>query len=160
MKLIFFKGHDIISKIIQFFTKSEYAHVGLYITEGQFLEPIVYESKDFYGVHCIPVSSYKNYNGEVWLADISPQPDIPQLLKSVKWNLNEPYSWAEIVVLFIRIIIKIRIPYHITRTKYICSEFVATKLDECGLKIVPWPELVTPAELSKSSFITKWTRLY
>ena len=158
MKLIFYKGYDIISKIIQFFTKSDYAHVGLYITEES-SEPMVYESKDFYGVRCVPISYYKNYDGEVWLADIFPQPDIPQLLKSVKWNLNQPYSWAEIVVLFFRIVFKIRIPYHVSRTEYICSEYVATKLDECGVAIVPWPELVTPAELAKSLFITKWTRL-
>jgi hypothetical protein len=160
MKLLFCKGNDLESKFIKFVTKSEYTHVGLYFTESPFLEPMVYEAVDTYGVHSIPASSYASFNGEVWLADISPQPDISQLLKSINWSLKAPYSWAEAAVISIRIFTKIRIPYHVMRTQYICSEFVATKLDECGLKIVPWPELVSVDELSKSPFITKWTRLY
>ncbi len=156
MKLLFCKGHDFLSQLIKFVTKSEYTHCGFYFEDTQ----MVYESVMTYGVHSIPVSSYANFDGEVLLADIEPQPNESILIQKINWSMNDKYSWTEILVLFIRLMFKIPISYSVTRRQYICSELISEKLDECGIKIFPWPELVTPGDVANSPLIKKWTKLY
>ena len=163
MKLLFCSGNDTFSKLIRFASRSKWSHVGMYFPADE--SPLgietVAESICSGGPHIIAAARYNGFNGEVWLASLKVQPDNKKLWTSICWNLGDPYSWAEIVVLAFRLLFKVKVPVTIDRKQFICSEWAQTKLDECGVELGHWNELASPADLSVDPLVApqaEWVR--
>ncbi|HRF04645.1 YiiX/YebB-like N1pC/P60 family cysteine hydrolase [Accumulibacter sp.] len=131
--IVFCSGSYVFSKIIQWFTRSVWSHVGIIYRDDNLHRIFVIESETAIGVRLVPLSKYlrdyhgrnKPYKGRIVITRVSPTPDDEKLKTAISFGMDEltrPYDNWEIFRIAMRILFK-RGRKSRDR-KYICSELV------------------------------------
>ncbi len=140
--LVFCSGNYYFSKVIQYFTKSVWSHVGVIYKDEQLGRVLILESEVGIGVRLAPVSKYlkdyhgrnKPYKGNIVVANINPPVDVKQVNNAISFGLDEltkPYDNFEILRIMVRILF--RITRRTRDRKYICSELIDACYHKAGL---------------------------
>lgn len=135
--LIFVYGTDWISRCIEYFTKSKYSHVAIYIGNE-----MVFEAQGF---RKTGTRSLSYYAGEY---DVFRLPMTNEQLQSgLEWLSNEKgieYDYWDIFVLLMRCAFNLQIPWHECH-RLICSRLMRDFLFHCNLPIPD--ENMTPEDI-------------
>lgn len=166
--LVFCSGNYQFSKIIQYFTKSVWSHVGVIYKDENLGRMLILESEVGIGVRLCPMSKYlkdyhgknKPYKGFVVIARVQPTVDQSRVKKIISYGLDEltkPYDNWEIIRIMIRIMFKIT-----RRTKdrkYICSELIDECYKQAGVKFQLMDEFVSPDDIWNDEKVVKLGRV-
>jgi len=140
--LIFCSGTYLFSRIIQWFTRSVWSHVGIVYRDDSLQRIFVLESETAIGVRLVPLSKYlrdyhgrnKPYRGRIVIGRIRPQPDPGSLKQAISFGMDEltrPYDNWEICRIAMRILF--RRGRKVRDRKYICSELVYEAFRKAGI---------------------------
>ena len=161
MDLIFCEGTGTIAFLIEHIS-SPYSHVGFVMTINN--KEFVFESQAPAGVRCVPLTYYKSIDKAVYRCTVTgwDEKQTPAFMQSCMNDFGDVYSYREIWVLMLRLVLGIRLNYHASKTAYICSEWVANKLLLWNIDLaVPGDTaLVSPGLLAKSPVLTNWRKIF
>lgn len=150
--IILVKGDTpIVSRVIRWFTKSEYTHSAIAITEN-----LVYEIDINKRLAIRPLDS-KNYDVFRYKHGLTNEQQIMmQVYANEKAEENKGYDWLHILSFAIQKLFRTKKVYE-EANKVICSEIVDNIYGQLGIDLVPDREDgdVTPAHLSQSPCLTK-----
>ena len=141
--IILVKNNKLISKIIKWWTKSEYSHVALAVDDLHMYETN-YDTNSHIKIIDFPTNMYDIYR----LKDTS-KLDTEKLNKFMKEHLKNKYDLGEIF----KIVFKINTPDD--DGKYICSMLVREAFLDQGIDLTPGIEIPTPEDLSHSELLYK-----
>lgn len=167
-QLVFCSGNYFFSGIIQRLTKSVWSHVAIIYKDHELGRVMILEAEPFVGIRLIPLSKYlrdykgkkRPYKGMVFIADIIPAPQKPDLNKAISFGLDEltrPYDNWEIFRIMLRILFK-----RGKRQKnksYICSELVRDSFAKAGIQFPYTDSYISPDGIWKNIRVTKKYRL-
>jgi cell wall-associated NlpC family hydrolase len=138
--IIFVKGDDLISRVIEFAENGPYSHVAIYAGNGQVIEAQGGRTIGFNNL-----SVYKNYDvGRVDMTDFQRE----ALIRYAKTQFGKRYDWELVYVLFLKLVLHINKPYQ-EKTRRICSTFVRDCFDHVGITLTKI-ENCTPEDLAES----------
>ena len=122
--IVFADGGSFFSKVVKWFTNSEWSHVAIRIDNH------IYESQDFKGVVKTPVEEFTaRYikTEEVYVRGINRGRFVKETLRS--YLANTGYDWKRIIGYWLDI------PWLKDKNKLTCDEYVAKVLELSGKKI-------------------------
>lgn len=166
--LVFCSGNYYFSKVIQYFTKSVWSHVGVIYKDEQLGRVLILESEVGIGVRLAPVSKYlkdyhgrnKPYKGNIVVANINPPVDVKQVNNAISFGLDEltkPYDNFEILRIMVRILF--RITRRTRDRKYICSELIDACYHKAGLKFSIFDNYISPYDIWRDSKVEMVARI-
>lgn len=135
--LVFVQGTSWIDRAIEYFTKSKWSHVAIYVGDGQCIEAQGQRTVGFQSL-----SFYPSYDVISMNLNAEQQKRIVDFLYS---QIGKPYDYVDILILFVRCVFKIKIPWHETH-KWICSR-LACDAERYAGKRAPTDDNVTPEDL-------------
>jgi hypothetical protein len=129
--IVFCSGSYLFSRLIQWFTKSVWSHVGIIYRDEHLGRIFVLESEMAVGVRLAPLSKYlrdyhgrnRPYHGQIVIGRITPEPDGQLLKRAINFGMDEltkPYDNLEILRIAYRTLFKRG--RRVRDRKYICSE--------------------------------------
>lgn len=141
--LIFVRGEDIISDVINWAEHGKYSHVAIYVGDGQ-----VIEAQGGRRISLAPLSNYRKYDvGKVDMTDQQRE----DLIKYAMTQRGLPYDWLLIFIIAVRLLFRINIPY-IERSARICATFARDCFEHVSITLTDIVNC-TPEELGESSKI-------
>lgn len=151
--IILFKGNGIVSKFVKFFTRSEYTHVAMMVSDTKMIEANWNKKVnvvDFiYNPLEMEVYRYKNS------LNVNQQISVVQTSYEM---LNKYYDYAQIVVYLFEFFSKKHFnnPFNFQQF-VICSELIDKSYLKLMIDLVPWRSIgnVSPDDLSKSKEIVR-----
>jgi len=158
--LIFCSGTYAFSRIIQWFTRSVWSHVGIVYRDDNLQRIFVLESETAIGVRLVPLSKYlrdyhgrdKPYRGRIVIGRITPLPDPESLKQAISFSMDEltrPYDNWEICRIAIRILF--RRGRKVRDRKYICSELVYEAFRKAGIEFSFRHRSISPDDIWKDA---------
>ncbi len=156
--LVFCSGDYTFSKIIQYFTKSVWSHVGMVYYDAALDRMLILESEKLYGVRFAPLSKYlkdyhgknKPYKGKITVARLEPELSLDEIKKGLCFGIDEltkPYDDLEIIRIAMRILF--RIGKRVKDRKYICSELVQACYQQAGVRFSFRNRIISPDDIWK-----------
>jgi hypothetical protein len=156
--IVFCAGGYFFSKLIQWFTKSVWSHVGVIYKDETLGRVLILESETLIGVRLAPVSKYikdyhgKNrpYKGKMVVANIFPAADIEKIRLGISHGIDEltkPYDNWEIVRIAVRKLLGIG--KRADDRKYICSELIYEVFRQAEIKFTFNNQLISPDDIWK-----------
>ena len=150
--IILVKGDTpIVSRVIRWFTQSEYTHAAIAIAEN-----LVYEI-DINKRLAIRPFSYEKYDVFRYKYGLTNEQQILiQVYANEKEEENKGYDWLHILSFAIQKIFRTKKVYE-EANKVICSEIVDNLYNQIGIDLIPdrADGDVTPAHLAQSPCLTK-----
>lgn len=158
--LIFCSGTYAFSRIIQWFTRSVWSHVGIVYRDDNLQRIFVLESETAIGVRLVPLSKYlrdyhgrnQPYRGRIVIGRITPLPDPESLKQAISFGMDEltrPYDNWEICRIAIRILF--RRGRKVRDRKYICSELVYEAFRKAGIEFSFHHRSISPDDIWKDA---------
>ncbi|MED3726780.1 YiiX/YebB-like N1pC/P60 family cysteine hydrolase [Priestia filamentosa] len=164
-------GHYMISRLIGFFSRSSFSHVGVIVKwENRIL---VMESVEDDGVRIVPLSHYfknyenknESYRGKLFIArhdkfmsDNVSEEEKKRLIDKGISLLNRHYDKFEILKILLRIVFKV--PNYKQNNQYICSEHIDILYKEANITLAPLQcRPLFPKHIAKDKSITFLFRL-
>jgi hypothetical protein len=156
--LIFCSGDYFFSRIIQWFTKSVWSHVGMVYYDEGLDRMLVLESEKLYGVRLAPMSKYikeyhgrnKPYKGLIAVARLEPAWELNKIKKGISFGMDEltkPYDDGEIIRIALRILFNRG--KRVNDRKYICSELVQVCYKQMGIHFNYRNKIISPDDIWK-----------
>lgn len=164
--LVFCSGDYTFSKLIQYFTKSVWSHVGIIYYDTALDRMLILESEKLYGVRFAPLSKYikdyhgknKPYKGKIMIARLEPEITMEEISKGLRFGIDEltkPYDDWEIVRIAMRILFKKG--KRVKDRKYICSELVQACYQQAGVRFSYRNKIISPDDIwSDNRLVTKF----
>jgi len=154
--LVFCSGDYKFSKIIQYFTKSVWSHVGIVYYDVILDRMLILESEKLYGVRFAPLSKYlkdyhgKNrpYKGKITVARLEPEPTFEDISRGLRFGMDEltkPYDDWEILRIAMRILFNRG--KRVRDRKYICSELVQACYQQAGVRFSYRNKIISPDDI-------------
>ncbi len=154
--LVFCSGNYLFSRIIQYFTKSVWSHVGIVYYDTTLDRMLILESEKIYGVRFAPLSKYmKDYHGKnrpykgiITIARLEPEWSVDSIKKGVSFGMDEltkPYDNWEIIRIALRILFNIG--KRVNDRKYICSELVQVCYQQAGITFSYRNKIISPDDI-------------
>ena len=150
--LFFCSGDYLFSKVIRYFSKSPWSHVGIIYKEENIDRILFLESELVYGVRIAPLSKYlrdnngkrKPYKGIIAIAQVDGlnEETIKQCISFGMDELTRPYDNWEIVRILVRILLKRG--KKLKDRKYVCSEYVQACFAKAGIEFPFTNNFVSP----------------
>jgi hypothetical protein len=158
--LVFCSGDYTFSKIIQYFTRSVWSHVGIVYYDVALDRMLILESEKLYGVRFAPLSKYlkdyhgknKPYKGKITVARLEPELSLEEIKKGICFGMDEltkPYDDWEIIRIAMRILFKIG--KRVKDRKYICSELVQACYLQAGVRFSYRNKIISPDDIWKDN---------
>lgn len=142
MALVFCSSDTWVSRIIRFFTRSEFSHVEFLDLETG----LVYGSVPGEGVRISTIEKLSSESTKIKICNINKPYDRLQVIDRISSQVGKKYDWVAILGIVIRDPIQ-------DPTRWICSELICWAF-EPQLRLVVIPSFqATPETLMESSFI-------
>jgi cell wall-associated NlpC family hydrolase len=146
--LIFVRGTDTISRIIEWLTSSKYSHVAMYIGNGE-----VIEAQRLRSVGLAPLSEYDG-KYDVYTCPTLTDDQRKQIIEYARSMGGIKYDYLDIARLFLRCVFRLELPID-DPTRIICSELIVKAYSKAGIKLVQGREDydVTPEDVAESKML-------
>lgn len=147
--VLFFKRNDsFISRIIAYFTKSEYTHVGLIVGYDECTNIATIIESDRFVDTRINVIELNQQEHVVYTLDKS-QDETDKIIKYAYKSVGIKYDYLQILGLFLSLLFNIEYRFFDRSNKLICSELIDLSYYKAGIKRNTDINLgnVTPQEL-------------
>lgn len=147
--LIFYKGKNIISKIIRLISKSDYTHVALYLGDFHVVET------DFMLNLSVRHIIYKRKDYDVYRVENITAKQREKLEEFINMTISSHYDYKLVMSHFSNYFFDNKIRG--SKNKFDCSEWIDLAFKYAGIDLLPSynKSTVTPADLSKSPRITR-----
>lgn len=147
--VIFFKKNDsFISRIIAYFTKSEYTHVGLIVAYDELSNIATIIESDRFVDTRINIIELDQQKHEIYTVDKS-QDETDRVLEYAYKSVGIKYDYLQILGLLISLVFGTEYRFFDRKNKLICSELIDLSYYKAGIKRSTDMNLgsITPQEL-------------
>lgn len=143
--LLFYKGESCISKLIMYFTKSNYSHCALVYDDIH-----IYEADIFKPVNINHIS-YKSSNYDIYkFANITEQQK-SKIVEYLNIKLQSKYDWLYIITRWFNILFGTKILNN--KQRFTCDELIYDAFLFAGIKLIDGE--INPGNLAKSLYLIK-----
>lgn len=142
--LILLKNDSILSRIIKFFSKSEYSHVAVYLEDGFVIE------SDWGGVQISHLRKYKSVEYDVYYHAKMDKDKAEMLTQWMLGQVGSRYDYGGIFGILLNKLGLTKKNHWDDKASYWCCELVADAYLNVGLKVCAREEtwLVSPGDLA------------
>lgn len=149
--IILYKGNGFLSKAVKFFTKSEYSHVSMAISDTHLIEANWYKKSNIIDF------KYSEKEMEIYrVKDLTIEQQIIILQRVYKY-INKYYDYAQIIGHLIESF-GFHISHHLNSdTKLICSELIDRAYSDININLVELRKTgdVTPNDIAKYKILKR-----
>lgn len=139
--LIFYKGNNVLGRLIRWITNSPYSHVAMYLGDNHIVEA------NYFNTLRVKHLKYKRHQYDVYRVKDLNNEHYCKIDEYIKIHVNSKYDYRELLrILFPFMRIKDNL------SKLICSEFIYDCFNYAGICLLD-NDITTPNDLSGSKEI-------
>lgn len=139
-----FRGHKLVSKLIQWQTRSEYSHAAVVLPSGE-----VIESREGKGVQILKELDYSKEEIELYDVEVSDTQAV-EIEAFLRDQIGKKYDWTMVARFITR-----RQESRSSSQRWFCSELVFAAFQQAGVNLLravePWK--VSPGLLAMSTLL-------